>query len=103
MRDLDGKVVIVTGGTSGIGKAAALELASEGAKIVIAGRRADKGEEVVNLIKEDSGDAIYVQTDVSEKASVINLVNSTINHYGRLDCAFNNAGIGGDNLFTLNR
>ena len=92
------KVVIVTGASSGIGKVSALAFAREGAKVAIAARRVDQGEQTVNEIKKEGGDAFFVQTDVSRAQDVRNMVSMTIKTYGRLDCAFNNAGIVGDAL-----
>ena len=91
-----GKVAIVTGASSGIGKVTAVEFAREGAKVVIAARRAEESRQVVKQIKGEGGEAIFVQTDVARAASVQSLVAKTIDAYGRLDCAFNNAGIAGD-------
>jgi len=94
--DLHGKVVIVTGGSSGIGRAAAIAFARGGARVAIA---ADKdiagGQETVKLIESAGGEAIFVKTDVTQKTEVEALVNKTAEVYGRLDCAFNNAGIPG--------
>ncbi len=90
------KVVIVTGASSGIGKVAALAFAREGAKVTIAARRVEEGLQTVNQIKNEGGDAFFVQTDVANSQDVIKMVSKTIESYGRLDCAFNNAGIGGD-------
>lgn len=88
-----GKVAIVTGGSSGIGKATAIALAKEGTKIVIAARRSKEGEETVRLVKEAGSDGIFVKTDVADEASVRSLVEKTIDAYHRLDYAFNNAGM----------
>jgi NAD(P)-dependent dehydrogenase (short-subunit alcohol dehydrogenase family) len=88
------KVVIVTGGSSGIGKATAIALAQEGAKIVVAARRASEGKETVRLIKEAESEAIFVKTDVAIENDVRSLIEKTVETYGRLDYAFNNAGIG---------
>jgi NAD(P)-dependent dehydrogenase (short-subunit alcohol dehydrogenase family) len=90
----DQKVAIVTGGSSGIGRATAIALAKEGAKIVVAARRASEGEETVRLIKEAGSEAIFVKTDVAIENDVRSLVEKTVGTYGRLDYAFNNAGIG---------
>jgi NAD(P)-dependent dehydrogenase (short-subunit alcohol dehydrogenase family) len=89
----DQKVAIVTGGSSGIGRATAVALAKEGVKIAIAARRAKEGEETVQLIKEVGSDGIFVKTDVSNEDDVKSLVEKIVKTYGRLDYAFNNAGI----------
>lgn len=90
-----GRVGVVTGGTSGIGRATALELAAEGATVAIAARRVHLGEEVVREIGARGGEACFVRTDVSEAASVAAMVEHVVARYGRLDFAFNNAGIAG--------
>lgn len=92
---LDGKVALITGASSGIDQAAALAFARAGAFVVAASRRIVKGEETVRRIQEAGGSAIFVKTDVSKAAEVEALVNKTVDTYGRLDCACNNAGIGG--------
>ncbi|PTL80220.1 SDR family NAD(P)-dependent oxidoreductase [Vitiosangium sp. GDMCC 1.1324] len=92
---LKDKVIIVTGATSGIGAATAVEAARQGARVVVAGRRADKGEEVVGLIRANGGQALFVRTDVSQEADIEALIARTVREYGRLDGAFNNAGIPG--------
>ena len=96
--NLNGKVAIVTGGSSGIGRATAIAFAKEGAKVVVAARRTQEGEETVRLVKEAGGEALFLQTDVAKAAEIEALVNKTVEIYGRLDYAFNNAGIEGDNL-----
>jgi NAD(P)-dependent dehydrogenase (short-subunit alcohol dehydrogenase family) len=90
----DQKVAIVTGGNSGIGRATAIALAREGAKVTVAARRASEGEETVRLIKEVGSDAIFVKTDVAIENDVRSLVEKTVDTFGRLDYAVNNAGIG---------
>jgi NAD(P)-dependent dehydrogenase (short-subunit alcohol dehydrogenase family) len=90
-----GKVALVTGGGSGIGRASALALAREGAKIVISDIAAAGGEETARMVKEAGGEATFVKADVSKPADVEALVNKVMEVYGRLDCAFNNAGIEG--------
>jgi NAD(P)-dependent dehydrogenase (short-subunit alcohol dehydrogenase family) len=90
----DQKVAIVTGGNSGIGRATAIALAKEGAKVTVAARRASEGEETVRLIKEAGSDAIFVKTDVAIENDVRSLVEKTVDTYGKLDYAFNNAGVG---------
>lgn len=89
-----GKVAIVTGGSSGIGRAAAIEFAKAGANVAIAARRVQEGEETVRLAQEAGRNAIFVQTDVTQAADVEALIARTIQTYDRLDYAFNNAGFG---------
>jgi NAD(P)-dependent dehydrogenase (short-subunit alcohol dehydrogenase family) len=89
----DQKVAIVTGGSSGIGRATAVALAKQGVKIAIAARRAKEGEETVHLVKEGGSEGIFVKTDVANEDDVKSLVEKTTKTYGRLDYAFNNAGI----------
>src|SRR5436190_18358762 len=94
MSEFQGKVAVVTGGTSGIGRAAAVAYAREGARVVVAGRRAAEGEETVRLLRAQGGEEFFVTTDVSKAAEVKELVDQTMQKFGRLDFAFNNAGIG---------
>ena len=91
----NGKVAIVTGASSGIGAAAALQFAREGAKVVIAARRNDKCEDVVRQIQALGSEGLFVQTDVTKRADIQALVEATLARFGRLDCAVNNAGISG--------
>lgn len=93
MASLAGKVALVTGGTGGIGRATALAFAQEGAAVVVAGRRAEQGAETVRLIAAAGGQSLFARTDVSREAEVKALVDATVKAYGRLDYAFNNAGI----------
>ena len=93
--DFAGKVGIVTGGTSGIGRDAAILFAKEGAKVVVAGRRDVEGSETLDLVRKGGGDGLFVKTDVSKAAEVRALVDKTAEKFGRLDFAFNNAGIEG--------
>lgn len=92
---LDGKVALVTGGASGIGRATALTFAREGAKLIIADLNEDGGQQTVHLITENGGEAIFVQTDVTQATAVEALISKAAETYGRLDCAHNNAGISG--------
>src|SRR2546422_2583934 len=92
---LKNKVALVTGGTSGIGEAAALQLAKTGAKVVVAGRRESEGQAVLKAIEKAGGQALFVKTDVSREADVKALVDKTLATFGRLDFAFNNAGVEG--------
>jgi NAD(P)-dependent dehydrogenase (short-subunit alcohol dehydrogenase family) len=94
----DGKVVLVTGGNSGIGKVTACAFAREGASVVIAARRKETGLEVVRDIVEAGGKATYIQCDITQGADVEKLIHRTIETYGKLDIAFNNAGIAGDRI-----
>jgi NAD(P)-dependent dehydrogenase (short-subunit alcohol dehydrogenase family) len=91
--ELEGKVGIVTGGTSGIGREAAVLFAKAGAKVVVAGRRETEGEETVELVRAAGGDGLFVKTDVSRASEVEALVQKTVEKFGRLDVAFNNAGV----------
>ena len=87
-----GKVALVTGATSGIGRAAAIAYAREGANVVVAGRRVEEGNAVVRAITEAGGAGLFVKTDVTREADIIALVAGTLDRFGRLDIAFNNAG-----------
>ena len=92
---LDGKVVMVTGGASGIGRSACLVAAREGAKVVVSDVSVQGGEETADQIKQGGGEACFVRADVADKESVEALVAETVKAFGRLDGAFNNAGIEG--------
>lgn len=88
-----GKVVLVTGGTSGIGRVTAEAFAAEGAKVIVSGRREPEGLAVVEGIRKAGGEATFVRADVSKEDDVRQLVAKTVAKYGRLDVAFNNAGV----------
>lgn len=95
MKSFENKVVIVTGASSGIGLATAKAFAREGAKVVISDINEQAGQETVKSIENESGEATFIKCDVSSEEDVKNLVDMTIQKYGRLDCAYNNAGIEG--------
>src|SRR5437763_17092076 len=88
---LGGKVALVTGGTSGIGKTTAIAFARAGAKVVLTGRREKEGAQVVDEIRKLGGDAAFVRADVAKDADVKAMIDFTFGKYGRLDVAFNNA------------
>ena len=93
--NLKEKVALVTGGTTGIGKETAISLAKAGAKVVVSGRGEDKGKATVDSIKQAGGEATFIKVDISQSAEVEALIAKTVETYGSLDCAFNNAGTEG--------
>ncbi|MCY1082818.1 SDR family oxidoreductase [Archangium lansingense] len=92
MKQLEGKVALVTGASSGIGRATAIAMARAGAKLVVASRGHEGNAETVELIRKEGGEAIAIRTDVTNASDIEALVRGTVEHYGRLDVAFNNAG-----------
>lgn len=86
-------LLLVTGGTSGISKVTALALGVAGAKVVFSGRREQEGEDTANLIRQSGAGCLFVRSDVSNETDVQTLIQKTVQRYGRLDLAFNNAGI----------
>ena len=92
---LSGRIALVTGGSSGIGRATALAFAREGARISVADLDEQGGEETVRMVKDGGGEAFFVRTDVSQATDAEAMVSRTIEAYDRLDCAFNNAGVDG--------
>lgn len=116
MKQLENKVAVVAGGTSGIGRATALAFAREGARVVIAGRRQEEGNQVAAELQGLGAEAIFIQTDVSVEAQVKHLIDETVKTYGKIDILFNNAGVEGifgvplhetenanyDHLFNIN-
>ncbi len=95
-RSLEGRTALVTGGGSGIGRATALAFAQAGANVVVADVDRAGGDETVSLVVAAGGKAVFVHCDVAQSAQVEALCAAAMQHYGRLDCAFNNAGIQGD-------
>jgi NAD(P)-dependent dehydrogenase (short-subunit alcohol dehydrogenase family) len=92
MNRLVGKTAFLAGATSGIGRAAAELFAAEGARVAVAGRRTAEGEEVVDGIRALGWEAIFIQTDVTEEASIAYAIDQTVRHYGSLNVLFSNAG-----------
>lgn len=90
---LDGKSALVTGGASGIGRATALAMAREGARVAVADRTEDSAAATVALINQAGGQALAIGGDVANEADVAAMVARAVAGFGRLDCAFNNAGI----------
>ncbi|MEN6464541.1 MAG: SDR family oxidoreductase [Syntrophaceae bacterium] len=93
---LEGKITLVTGGAQGVGRAACLLFAREGAKIVLCDVLARGGEETVSLVKQAGGEAAFFKTDISKEQEVKALIEAAVGLHGRLDCAFNCAGVDGD-------
>lgn len=92
---LEGKVALVTGGSSGIGRAVCLRYASEGAAVVLSSRRVEEGEQTAEMVRAAGGEATFVQGDITRTADVLNMVKTCLSKYGALDIACNNAGIEG--------
>jgi NAD(P)-dependent dehydrogenase (short-subunit alcohol dehydrogenase family) len=92
-KTFSGKVVLVTGGTSGIGKATAIEFARAGAKVVLSGRREKEGAQVVAEIKKLGGEAAFVRSGIAKDADVKAMVKFAVDKFGKIDTAFNNAGV----------
>jgi NAD(P)-dependent dehydrogenase (short-subunit alcohol dehydrogenase family) len=95
MKQLENKVALITGAGSGIGKATALLFAEQGAKVVVSDINEDNGSSAVEELKKNGGDAFFIKADSSKPEDNEALVKQTIQKYGRLDIAVNNAGIGG--------
>lgn len=98
--DLKNKVALVTGAGSGIGRTTAEFYAKEGAKVVISDINEKGGKETVDIIKKNKGDALFVKTDVSNPDECKKMVDKAVSHFGKLDIACNNAGIGGEQTLT---
>jgi NAD(P)-dependent dehydrogenase (short-subunit alcohol dehydrogenase family) len=93
MRQFTGKVALITGGNAGIGRAAAIAFATQGAMVVVSARREQEGRNVIAEINASGGKAVFIKTDVSQERDVKAMVEQTLATFGRLDYAFNNAGI----------
>ena len=100
MAEFTGKVAIVTGASSGIGRTSALFYAREGARVVVSDVNEEGGQETVRLIQAAGGEAFFIKTDVANPADCETLVKRTLEKFGRLDFACNNAGIGGEQNLT---
>jgi NAD(P)-dependent dehydrogenase (short-subunit alcohol dehydrogenase family) len=92
---LQGKIALITGGSTGIGRDAAVLFAGAGAKVVITGRREVEGKETLGMVRAAGGDGLFVQGDVAKNTDVQAMVRKTVEKFGRLDVAFNNAGVEG--------
>ncbi|WP_449387716.1 SDR family oxidoreductase [Chryseobacterium lineare] len=93
MQNIKGKVIAITGASSGIGKAIAIELSKNGAKVVLGARRTEQLQQLVKEIKNTGGEAIFSQIDVKDKADLVRFVSTAVDQYGTLDVIINNAGV----------
>ena len=91
--NIDGKIIVITGASSGLGEAAARHLAAQGAKVVLGARRAERIEALAEEIRTAGGEALPIATDVTDRAQVANLIDTAVRDFGRVDVLINNAGI----------
>lgn len=96
VKRLSGKNIVITGGTSGIGKASAIKLAENGANLIISGRNEEKGEQAIKEVSTYAVKSKFIKCDVTNKDDVKNLFDLAISEFGQIDCLFNNAGIDGE-------
>lgn len=101
VRSFEGKVALVTGASGGIGRATAMTFAREGARVIVSDVNIDGGQETVRMIRDKGGEAIFVKADVSKAIEIEALVNKTVETYGRLDSAHNNAGISSSDVSII--
>ena len=101
MSNFQDKVILITGGTSGLGATAAVSLASQGARVAITGRREAQGQAVLAQMRAAGGDGLFIRGDITVRADVEAMVARTVERFGRLDGAVNNAGIAGDPFFAV--
>jgi NAD(P)-dependent dehydrogenase (short-subunit alcohol dehydrogenase family) len=97
---LEGKVALVTGGASGIGEATSRLIPREGGYVVVADVQGDAGQTVVDSIRRDGGDALFIECNVTDRNEVASMIQRVVDEFGRLDCALNNAGIRGPDFVT---
>jgi NADP-dependent 3-hydroxy acid dehydrogenase YdfG len=93
MQNIEGKIVAITGASSGMGKSIAIELAKNGAKVILGARRTEQLQQIVEEINSKGGEATFAQIDVKDKADLVKLVNTAVEQYGRLDVIINSAGV----------
>jgi NAD(P)-dependent dehydrogenase (short-subunit alcohol dehydrogenase family) len=101
MKPFTDKVALITGGTAGIGRATAIAFAERGANVVVTGRREAEGAESVALVEKAGGKGLFVRADVNVESEIASSVALTLEHFDRLDFAFNNAGVGGEGRGTI--
>ncbi len=103
MKSFQDKIALVTGGSSGIGRATAVAFAREGAKVVVANRREEEGADTIHLIEQVGSEGIFVKTNVTTETDVDALIEKAVATFGHIDCAFNNAGVLGPMVPVVER